>query len=274
MTVIGLGQAGCNIAEMFEEHPDYQVKLIDSDIEGPNCFSVPKYSNPEECEQNFPDISSFLKDCKNNVVLFVGGGGNISAAALKVIFPIRDKKVHVMYIKPEALLIGETGQMHEKVVSNVLQEYARSGMLAGITLIDNLCIEEINGDVPVISHFKEINKTIFQTIYGLEEAAKFPAVIDNYSHPKSISCIKTYGTYLYQHDEEKLFYNLNNIDSKCYYFFINKEQLATDGKLFKEIKNSMKKKAVDNVKISYIIYATSSEQNYCLLTATSSQIQN
>lgn len=274
MTIIGLGQAGCNLAEMYEDLNDstYQVKLIDSDIEGPNCFSVPKYDDPEKCEQNFPDVSKFLEDCHSNVMMFIGGGGNISAASLKILYHLVNRKnVFVVYVRPEPMLIKNV--LHEKVVFNVLQEYVRSGMFRSLILVDNLCIEEINGDVPVINHFKEINKTIFQTIYGLDVSGRRPAVVDNFTPPKDISCIHTYGVYSYEHDEEKLFYELKDIDFKCYYFFINEEQLKTDGKIFKEIKNRLKKKVVDGVKISYIIHSTASEENYCLITASSSQIQ-
>lgn len=275
MTIIGLGQAGCNIAEMYEDlkNDTYQVKLIDSEIEGENCFSVPKYTNPEECEKNFPDISNFLYDCHKNILMFIGGGGNISAASLKILSCIKDRNIHIVYIRPEPLLLGEIGNLHEKVVCNVLQEYTRSGLFKSITLIDNLSVENIAGDVPVVDYFKELNNLIFKTIYGLNKSAMMPKIVESYSPPKNISCIGTYGIYLYDQDDEKFFYNLKNVDNKCYYFFINEEQLKTDKKLFKEIKNLLKKKVVDNVKISYIIHATSSEQNYCLITATSSQIQ-
>ena len=274
MTIIGLGQAGCNLAEAYEDlnDPTYQVKLIDSDIEGPNCFSVPQYNNPEECEDNFPDISDFLKDCHSSVTFFIGGGGNISAASLKILYHLRSREnVFVVYIRPEPLLVENV--LHEKVVFNVLQEYARSGMFRALVLIDNLSIEEINGDVPVIDHFKEINKTIFQTMHGLSVSGMKTPIVSNFSKPKSISCITTYGAYTFEDDNEKLFYNLENIDWKCYYFFINEEQLRTDGKIYKEIKNRLKNKSVDNIKISYIIHSTKSEQNYCIMTAASSQIQ-
>ncbi len=232
----------------------------------------PKYDDPEKCEQDFPDVSNFLKDCHSNIMIFIGGGGNISAASLKVLYHLRDRKnVFVVYVRPEPMLIKNI--LHEKVVFNVLQEYARSGMFRSLILIDNLCIEEINGDVPVINHFKEINNTIFRTIYGLDMSGRRPAVVDNFTPPKDISCISTYGAYTLEDDNEKLFYKLENVDFKCYYFFINEEQLKTDGKIYKEIKNHLKKKTVDSIKISYIIHSTKSEQNYCIITASSSQIQ-
>ncbi len=62
MTVIGLGEAGCNLAEKFEGNERYKVKLIDVDIEGDNCFSLQKQNTPEQYEKTFPDISNFLSD--------------------------------------------------------------------------------------------------------------------------------------------------------------------------------------------------------------------
>ena len=47
-TVIGLGSAGCNIADCFAQYPQYKVLKIDSGIYGENCHFLPKYDTPEE----------------------------------------------------------------------------------------------------------------------------------------------------------------------------------------------------------------------------------
>ena len=67
LTVIGLGSAGCNIAEMFENKPEFKVKLIDVNIEGENCFSLPKFTSPEDYENKLPDLTSFLEDTTNEI---------------------------------------------------------------------------------------------------------------------------------------------------------------------------------------------------------------
>ena len=44
-------------------------------------------------------------------------------------------------------------------------------------------------------------------------------------------------------------------------------------KIFKEIKNRMKNKVVDKVKISYIIHSIEGQENFCYMTACTSKIQ-
>ena len=38
MNIIGLGRAGCAIADCFSKFPQYEVYKFDVDIEGENCF--------------------------------------------------------------------------------------------------------------------------------------------------------------------------------------------------------------------------------------------
>lgn len=276
MTIIGLGEAGCNIAEMFEgkESEDIKVKLVDHDIEGENCFSILKQTHPEHYEQNFPDASKFLEDCDNDVLLFLAGGGDISGVALKLLNYIKNKNIHIFYIRPDTELLGSVAKMQNNLVFNVLQEYTRSGLFKSMMLIDNQSMEEIIGNTPVSEYFKKINEVIFNTLYTLIKAPETISAFDNYSPPKETSCIRTYGIYDIENDIEKMFFNLNNITDKCYYFFINKKQLETDGTIFKKIKKCLKNKAVDNLKISFIMFPTDLEQNYCYTTAASSRIQH
>jgi hypothetical protein len=273
MTVIGLGEAGCNIAEKFEGDSGYKVKLIDVDIEGDNCFALKKQQHPEDYEKNFPDISKFLSDCDEYILFFVGGGGDISGATLKLLNYVKDRKIYVAYIRPDRDILGSVSKLQDNLVFNVLQEYTRSGVFLGMILISNNNIETIVGDNPVVGYFDKLNTVITNSIVTLQKAAEKIAVYDNYSSPKDISCISTYGVYDLDNDIEKLFYDLEYVDDKCYYFFINKTRLETDGDLFKKIKNSMKKKAVDKTKISYIIHSTDSKEDFCYITACTSKIQ-
>lgn len=271
ITAIGLGEAGCNLAERFESHCN--VKLIDVDIEGDNCFSLQKQNNPEDYEKNFPDISSFLSDCYDTVLFFVGGGGKVSGASLRLLSHIKDKKIYIFYIRPDTNLLGTVAKMQDRLVFKVLQEYVRSGVFAGMVLISNETLENLMGDnLPVSNYFSKINDAIYAAIMTLMFRTETP-VIDNYSEPKKTSCLCTYGVYDMDKDVDELFYNIKDVSDKCYHFFITKHKLENDGQLFKKIKNIVKNKAVDNIKVSYIITPTTAENNYCYVTAFSSKIQ-
>jgi malic enzyme len=75
-TIIGLGSAGCNIARLFKNYPQYDVYMIDVDLEGEKCFALNEENNPEDYERNCPDLSVFLRHIDGDV-LFVTSGGII-----------------------------------------------------------------------------------------------------------------------------------------------------------------------------------------------------
>lgn len=271
-TIIGLGSAGCNIAELFEDS-GYKVKLIDNDIEGENCFSIESQKTPELYELNTPDLSDFFKDVTDKIVLIIGGGGKISGCTLKVLKQLKNKELNVVYIKPEEKLISSTAKLQDRTTFSILQEYARSGVFKRIYLFSNPIIENMIGDVPIVEFKKNMNKVIFNALNAFFKFESVEALIDNSVQPKEISRIVAFGVYDLQNNEESLFFPLNFIDDKCYYFAINENELKSNGKLFKIIKDSMLQKVLEQTKISYKIYSTPHEQNYCYIVAYSRKIQ-
>jgi hypothetical protein len=272
-TIIGLGSAGCNIAELFENNPDYKVKLIDASIEGENCFDIKKQNSPEEYEKNIPDLTNFFEDTTQKIVLIVGGSGKISGAALQVLKQLKTKELNVLYIRPDTELLGSIAKMQDRVTFNVLQEYARSAVFKNIFIVNNPSVESIIGDVSIMDYNKEINKIIYNSFNAYIKLSVEEPVIDNYIIPREVCRIITFGIYDLENNIEKLLYPLNFIDDKCYYFVINENELKTNGKLFKLIKERMKEKVLDKTRISYRIHSTTYEQSYCYVVAYSSKIQ-
>lgn len=272
-TIIGLGSAGCNIAELFENNPEYKVKLIDVDIEGDNCFSFSQQKNPELYEKSIPDLSNFFSDITERVILVLAGSGKITGATLQILKQIKDKEISILYIRPDIDLLPTGSKLQDRVTFNVLQEYARSGIFKNIWLISNPAIEGIVGDVSIMDYNNTLNKVIYNAFNGVLKSLNTEAVIDNYVPAKEISRIATIGVYDLETNNEKLFYPFTSVDDKTYLFCINENDLKTSGKLFKNIKDRMREKNVDNLKISYRIHSTTHEQNYCYVAAYSRKIQ-
>lgn len=271
-TIIGLGSAGCNIAELFETG-GYKVKLIDVDIEGDNCFSFPVQNSVEEYEKHTPDLSAFFSDVTDKIILILAGSGKISGSTLKVLKQLKNKELNILYIRPDIELLSSYGKLQDRLTFNVLQEYARSGVFKSIMLISNTELETILGDVPILEYNSSLNKIIYNILESYIASQSKDAVIDNANPPKEISRIVTFGVYDIENNIEKIVYQFNNIDDKCYHFFINENELKTNNKLFRVIKERMREKIIDNTKISYKIYSTNYDKNYCYFVAYSKKIQ-
>jgi len=272
-TIIGLGSAGCNVAETFENKEEYLVKLIDHDIEGENCFSLEEQKTPEDYEKNVPDLSNFFADVTKKVILVVGGSGKISGASLQILKQIKNAELNVLYIRPDRELLGSIGKLQENLTFNVFQEYARSGIFKNTFLINNEDVAQIIGDVPILEFYNKINLVIHNSLINYLKSELQNPLIDNSTPPKEISRIVTFGVYDLENDVERLFFPLDFIDDKCYNFAIKEDDLKSNGRLFKLIKDRMKQKLVGNTKVSYKIFSTNFEQNYCYVIAYSRKVQ-
>ena len=146
MIVVGLGKAGCNIARVFKKFPQYETYGIDVTTEAD--ITIRKRATHEEYEKHFPSLKKKLKFSKKEVTVIIGGSGAISGASLRLLEQLQDNNLSVIYIQPDLDLLSEVQTMQERIVKNVLQEYARSGLLEVIYLINNGLVEQGVGEVP------------------------------------------------------------------------------------------------------------------------------
>ena len=75
MNIIGLGKAGCAIADRFSEYSQYNIFKIDVDITGDSCYSLKRQQGPEEYEQNAPNFKDFFGKIEGKTVFVMGGSG-------------------------------------------------------------------------------------------------------------------------------------------------------------------------------------------------------
>ena len=275
--VIGIGSAGCNIAKSFLKYPEYTVRTIDCvEPSGGEHFRIKKCDSHEEYEQAVPDMTSFFSHIKNGdeALFIIGGSGEISGAALAILQQISHARLHILYVKPDTSLLSERGRLRERIVYNVLQEYTRSGKFERIILIDNLRLDETIGGAPVIGYYDELNKMIASTIHMVNVFDHTKPEIGTISNPLEVSRIITIGMMNMENGEEKLFFPLTNPREKSYYYAINHERLKEDKELYKNITVQMKEKVEkDGIKITYGIYSTNYNSNYCYIISRSSMIQ-
>jgi len=170
--------------------------------------------------------------------------------------------------------LGHMNILQERVVRNVLQEYTRSGVFNRIFLVDNKKVEEVLGDVPIIGYYDRLNELIVSTIH----------MVNIYDHQKAIHAtpfdkadttrISTFGIVNVDEGKEKLFFSLDNIREKCYYYAINSKALETDGKLLRTLTDNINKNIGKDVRAGFQVYSTSYEQNYGYLVANTELTNN
>ena len=276
MNIIGLGQAGCNIADMLSAYPQYKTYKIDVGIEGTRCYDVKRQKGPEEYEKNVPSMKTFFRGIKGETLFIIGGSGHISAMCLRIMEQIKDKcEISVLYIKPDTSLLSKNKTLHEKATYGVLQEFARSGLLKMLYLVSNINLENILGEVPIIGYNSKINELIVSTVHMVNVFRNSSPVMGGIEEPAEASRIATFGISDIEGNEEKSFFSLDRAKEKCYIYSINEERLKTEGDLRKKIVSTVKAQAeTEDLKVSFGVFPTNYQQDYCYILNYTSIIQS
>tara|TARA_S200002703_G_scaffold37233_3_gene32439 strand:+ start:3951 stop:4778 length:828 start_codon:yes stop_codon:yes gene_type:complete len=274
MNIVGLGDAGCNIAEAFTQYPQYKIFKINVDNEGKGCYNIPILEKPEEYESySYPKIKTFFKGMKGDVVFIVGGSGKISCGSLRILETIKNRNISILYIKPDDSLLDDESKMIDKLVYNVLQEYTRSGVFEKMMIVSNAEVDKVIGGAPIIGYFDKLNELIVPTIHMINYFSNNKPVSGSIPKPKETHRIYTVGLFDTKKNEEKMFFSLDNSRNKCYIYGVNEEKLKTDKNLMKTIKKQMDSKREENVSVAYAVYSTEYEYDIGYVISRTPNIQ-
>jgi len=277
MSIIGIGNGASAIAARFVEHAQYNIYCLNNRVKKADSsnFKLKSFDNPEEHEDNLPNLKKFFKDVDDHVQVFVMGSSLSSNYSLGILEQLQDKKVDVFYIKPDTDLLAESPAMIEKVVGGILQEYARSGLLNSLTMISNESVEKAMGNtVPIKNFYDSLNKTIVSAVHFINYFTHNEPEIGNVSRPKEINRIRAIGFATVEKLQENWFFQLDNPREICYYLCVNDKKLESDGGLHKRIVESLKRKNSNAyLRHSYAIYETFHEQDFGLCVAHTNAIQ-
>ena len=269
-TIIGLGSAGCNIADAFAQYPQYNIYKLDVGISGKGCYYLPKYNTPEEYEAHIGDLTNLFGEISGDILFIVGGSGNVSGGALRALEQLRHCSINVLYIEPDVGLLSGDKKLQERTTYYILQEYARSGLFERLYIISNPQVEKILGDVPIMGYNDKLNELIVSTIHMINVYNNIEPVVNNFSDFKEQTRISTIGISNLE-NEKKLFFSLDGIREMRYYYAINRDKLKTDGTLMRKITENVKNEA--DIDVSYGIYATDYSDDYVYCVANASIIQ-
>jgi hypothetical protein len=274
MNIVGLGKAGCAIADCFSKFSQYNTYKFDSNIEGPNSFNIPECSSHEEYEQNCPDFSNELQNVSGQLLFVVCGAGKVSGCSLRLVEQFSDVLVSILYVEPDRALLSEIEKVQETIVKNVLQEYTRSGVFDRIYLVSNSLIEKGIQNIPIMGYYDTLNQAIVNTLHMVNVFKNSEAILGTFTHPHEIARISTIGVVDLEENEEKWFFDLQVPRDVVYYYGIGEEDLRNDKTLLKKITDYTKDKVHEKINVSYGIYQTSYEQKYCYCIKHSSVVQS
>ncbi len=273
MNVISLGFAAGKIADKFSKYPQYKIYKIDIDLEdGKNTKGLKKYLTAEEFEKNCPSMKKFLKGIKDEVLFICAGSGAVSGAALKILETVKHLKINVLYIRPDMTFLGDKAIIQERITFGVFQQYARSGLFQKLYLVDNSAIEQIIGDVPITQFYDKINELISSTLHMINVYKHNKPILENKIENPDFSRIGTFGITNIDTGVDNLFFPLEYISNKMYYYAYSKDSIEKDGKLLQNIKKQIKDR-IGSSKISFGIYSTEYKDNFAYCEADTHIIQ-
>ena len=254
MVLIGLGNAGCEIVKKF---PDPHKKItIDAGSELTEC------SSPELYEQEAHKAKHLLEFEEDECYFFVCGAGKVSGATLALLEIVKHKKINLVYIYPEEIMLSPMQQKLNKVAFNVLQEYARSGLLNSMYLMCNETISTILPYITIENIFEHTNDAIVNVFENLIFYLDQKPILGSHHDPKEISRIRTVEYGEFKEDKKNMYFPLDNITETCYINIVNDEDMKNNRELLGLLKNKIKEDDGNNIDSSFVVFRSEYEHSF------------
>ena len=265
ISVVGIGNTGCKIADVLSTYNHYDVFKIDEGI------NVKKQKTSEDYEKKCPSFKKSFSSFSDKVYVFLNCSGNISGITLRVLQQLKNKELNVVCVSTDPSLLSTSGKMQQNIVQGVLQEYARSGLLQKLYLIDNQCIEDLIGDVSLTEYYQKINEVIAYTFHTMMFFENAKSVLSSKEEKTDISRISTFGI-LDSEKNKKLFYNIKEVRFEKYYYSKSKDELDKNKKILQEIKEDLIEE--ENVSKSFSIFESETQDQNTYIELSTHIVQN
>jgi hypothetical protein len=277
ISLIGIGEAGCNVVSLFENHREYNCFLFSEGQENTKYTrKLSKVAKAEDCEGKAPKLSSYKTEeaIQERVQVFLCGSSFSANYTLAILQQIRDREIDIFYIKPDVDLLIGNSKLQERAIFGILQEYARSGLFKSFTILSNPSIEKTIGEIPIKKYFDTINKSIYYAVHYLNVFDHTTPLVGNLSKPSDVQRIRSVGIVSVDKLTENWYYKLEEDRDVAYYLCIANERLETDGKLHSRVVESLKNKPRNAFKnVTYGIYESPYETDFGFCVAHTNFVQ-
>jgi len=256
INLVGIGNTGCNIVQFLSQYPQYNIVKIDEDI------NIKKQSSPEEYEKNCPSFKKLFSKNKGDYYIFLSASGNISGILLRLLEQIKTNNLNVICIVSDTKLLSVTGKMQQNLVTGIMKEYARSGLLESVRFLDNQLLEEMIGDCPIDKYYDTLNEFICYMFHSFMFLQNTKPLMETKEEGKNISRICTFGL-LDKQNNKKMFYKLNNVTQERYYYSFSKLDLSKNNKILQNIKSNLAEES--DITKTFAVYETEETDKYVLI---------
>lgn len=264
ISVVGIGNFCSQLVNKFSIYPQYKVYTID--VEEASCV-LPQFKNAEEYEKNYQEsLNEFIKDKNDEITVFLDGSEAISGIILKFLQNFKNRNISIFYIRSDLDMLGNIEKLQDKICFSILQEYTRSGLFNKFVLFDKLKIEKFLDNVSILDFDESFANLISSTSHYINVYSNIKPILSNNIELSDISRIEVYGLSEIGGSEIRWFSELENMEEIIYYFAINSNTLKKEKKLLQTLKNQVKEKQKENLKISFNVYETNYGENfvYCV----------
>jgi len=230
ISVLALGERAARLAKKFDVGENYDVTCFDEhyesagDMEAAEGLELPDDFNPVALQEE--------------VLLVLHGEEPANGASLRILEQLQPKlSLKVLYLVPDLRYCTEKQAINHKIGFNILQEYARSGLLADFLIIDLVRVDEkCLGSVPLQQLEDKVYDYLYATIDTINFLLKVRKVIesravDDAGEPARISTLSMVDI---KNNVEHVFFSLTKPRTKCYLIGANEEDLS-DGILFRNM---------------------------------------
>ena len=256
MLIVGLGEAGKNIAKLFKPHTKTYKILTFDEGEG-----LDAKNNVEGYDEQPIKITSRGLKSHSEGLLFVCGSGKVAGATLRLLEALQAHQMTVVYLVPDLEFASREERLRHRVHYGVLQEYARSGKIKEIIILSNKALLDYVGAGPIRKYYEKVNYYIYSTFQNINFCQNVDQDFGKLHRPKEISRISTIGWGQIGR-EEMILFPLENITESQYYMNIDESDLDSDEDLLPNCQHIVRENNALERHSSFAIWKNSETDNH------------
>lgn len=274
--IIGIGDGGIQIGKSFLKYYDYSLLTVSENGD----IKIPKAKKPEDLEDLMikakKDWSKKLKAFaeKDDLIIIINGAAKSTSVSLVLMEELKENLKSVIFVKSDPNTINETAKLQQRAAFMILQEFARSGLLEKLYVVDNIELEKISPDVNLLNYYNQLNDLLASTFHMINFCKEQRPILNTTDNPVETARIATVGAFNIEDGEKKRFYSLDFPRETSYIYILNDKALQDPARLMK-IKdiNTEANKAEPSNATSFVVYRSDLEHNYGYIVQYSTMIQ-